>query len=78
MFYRTTAIPGSRPFTCRSRDNQLDNRPALVSRRAGELTIIGSSDGRRQFHRIERNSSLAGMDPNVAGATRITTIFMPT
>lgn len=47
-------------------DNLLDNRPALASRRSGELTIIGSSDGRRQFHRIERNSTVGGMDPDVA------------
>jgi len=47
-------------------DNILDNRPALVSRRAGELSIIGSSDGRRQFHRIQRNSTMGGMDPSVA------------
>ena len=30
-------------------DNLLDNRPALVSARAGELTLIGSSDHRRRF-----------------------------
>ena len=30
-------------------DNLLDNRPALVSLNAGELTVIGSSDGRRNF-----------------------------
>ena len=36
-------------------DDILDNRPALVSTGAGELMIIGSSDGRRQFHRIEAN-----------------------
>ena len=47
-------------------DNLLDNRPALVSRRAGELAVLGSSDGRRQFHRIERNSTQGGMDPSVA------------
>jgi hypothetical protein len=32
-------------------DNLLDNRPALVSTKAGELTVIGSADGRRQFYR---------------------------
>lgn len=30
-------------------DNLLDNRPALVSTTAGELLIVGSSDGRRHF-----------------------------
>jgi hypothetical protein len=30
-------------------DNILDNRPALVSLKPGELTVIGSADGRRQF-----------------------------
>jgi hypothetical protein len=30
-------------------DNLLDNRPALVSVKPGELMIVGSSDGRRQF-----------------------------
>ncbi len=30
-------------------DNLLDNRPALVSVKAGELLVLGSSDGRRQF-----------------------------
>ncbi|HTM48915.1 MAG TPA: hypothetical protein VL285_09555 [Bryobacteraceae bacterium] len=30
-------------------DNLLDNRPALVAAKAGELVVINSSDGRRQF-----------------------------
>src|SRR5205085_12662312 len=30
-------------------DNLLDNRPALVTGKPGELLVIGSSDGRRQF-----------------------------
>src|SRR5258708_10613626 len=47
-------------------DNILDNRPALASRRAGELTVVGSSDGRRQFHRIQNNITPTGMDPDVA------------
>ncbi|MGH9666607.1 MAG: hypothetical protein ACRD9L_19455, partial [Bryobacteraceae bacterium] len=34
-------------------DNVLDNRPALVSTN-GELLMVGSSDGRRDFQRIER------------------------
>ncbi len=35
-------------------DNLLDNRPALVSARAGELMVVGSADGRREFHRLGR------------------------
>jgi hypothetical protein len=46
-------------------DNLLDNRPALVSPRAGELMAIGSADGRRQFHRIEKYATTTGMNPNV-------------
>jgi hypothetical protein len=33
-------------------DNLLDNRPALVSVKTGELLVLGSSDGRRQFRPI--------------------------
>lgn len=32
-------------------DNLLDNRPALVTIRPGELTVIGSSDGRRHLEK---------------------------
>jgi hypothetical protein len=46
-------------------DNILDNRPALVSVRAGELMVLGSADGRRQFHRIEQFATPTGMNPNV-------------
>jgi hypothetical protein len=46
-------------------DNILDNRPALVSTRPGELLVLGSADGRRQFHRIEKYSTPTGMDPSV-------------
>ena len=35
-------------------DNLLDNRPALVSVRGGELLVLGSSDGRRQFPTVAR------------------------
>lgn len=31
-------------------DNVLDNRPALVSSKPGEVTIIGAADARRPFH----------------------------
>lgn len=33
-------------------DNTLDNRPALVSRRAGDLVVIQSSDSRREVQRL--------------------------
>ncbi len=46
-------------------DNLLDNRPALVSQRPGELMVFGSADGRRQFHRIQRFATPTGMDPSV-------------
>jgi hypothetical protein len=42
-------------------DNLLDNRPALVTPVAGEAVVIGSSDGRREFHRI-RNRAAALAD----------------
>jgi len=35
-------------------DNLLDNRPALVSVKPGELMVIGSSDSRQQFHLVEK------------------------
>jgi hypothetical protein len=44
-------------------DNVLDNRPALVSTKAGELTVIGSADGRRQFHTLPLAPNAAVDDP---------------
>ncbi len=46
-------------------DNILDNRPALVSTRPGELLVVGSADGRRQFHKIEKYATPTGFDPSV-------------
>ncbi len=37
------------PIFINHSDNLLDNRPALASTAAGELLIVGSSDGRQQF-----------------------------
>jgi hypothetical protein len=37
------------PIYLHHSDNLLDNRPALVSRAAGSVMIVRSSDGRRQF-----------------------------
>src|SRR5262249_44873491 len=39
----------SRALYLHHSDNLLDNRPALVSTKGGELIVIHSSDGRRQF-----------------------------
>jgi hypothetical protein len=39
----------SRAFYLHHSDNLLDNRPALVSTKAGEIAVIHSSDGRRQY-----------------------------
>ncbi|HYL37997.1 MAG TPA: hypothetical protein VEV17_18925 [Bryobacteraceae bacterium] len=46
-------------------DNILDNRPALVSTRAGQLMVLGSADGRRQFYRIQQYATPTGMTQNV-------------
>ena len=40
-------------------DNLLDNRPAVISPKAGELIVIGSADGRGDFQ-----TSLAGVVPS--------------
>src|SRR3984885_3624247 len=42
-------------------DNLLDNRPALVSMRGGQLLVLGSSDNRRQFYLGENISSPLGI-----------------
>ena len=36
-------------------DNSLDNRPALVTTRPGELMVLGSADERRQFYKFEKS-----------------------
>ncbi|HZT34092.1 MAG TPA: hypothetical protein VFA33_29640 [Bryobacteraceae bacterium] len=41
-------------------DNLLDNRPALAPGGDGSLTVIGSSDSRRQFYLSEREEQTAG------------------
>ena len=40
------------PIYLHHSDNLLDNRPALVSRAAGSVMILNSSDGRRQFRQM--------------------------
>ncbi|MDQ6705306.1 MAG: hypothetical protein M3Z85_04995 [Acidobacteriota bacterium] len=44
-------------------DNLLDNRPALVSTKPGQLMIIGSADGRRQFEIGERRGPTSNDQP---------------
>src|SRR5215469_15604866 len=46
-------------------DNLLDNRPALVSTRPGQLLVLGSADGRRQFYKIEKYSASAQVSPGI-------------
>jgi len=46
-------------------DNLLDNRPALVTPQAGELVVLGSSDDRRQFYKIEKYSTPTGINASV-------------
>lgn len=44
-------------------DNLLDNRPALASTAAGELLVVGSSDGRQNFHpRLRANDAAGGSE----------------
>jgi hypothetical protein len=57
-------------------DNLLDNRPALVSTRPGELMVIGSSDSRRQFHLIEKH--LPGQGQAAARRPRAAAAAAPT
>jgi hypothetical protein len=42
-------------------DNILDNRPALVSARPGELVVVNSSDGRREFPEASRHVAAASI-----------------
>jgi hypothetical protein len=51
----------SRPIYLNHSDNLLDNRPALVSTRAGQLLVLGSADGRRNFSLGEDLYSLLGL-----------------
>ena len=44
----------SEPVFLPHSDNLLDNRPALASLRPGELTIVGSSDHRRELPPVEQ------------------------
>ena len=45
-------------------DNGLDNRPALVTTRPGELMVLGAADERRQFYKIVKSAAPNG-NPSV-------------
>jgi hypothetical protein len=53
----------TRPIFLTHTDNLLDNRPALVSPRPGELLVLGSADNRRQFHLSERSGAATNESP---------------
>lgn len=57
------------PIYIHHSDNILDNRPALVSPNAGNLFLLGSSDGRRQFHAL---SYLPGQKTSPAEDSELT------
>ncbi len=46
-------------------DNLLDNRPTLVSTRPGELMVLGASDGRRDFYKVQQYATATGMNPSI-------------
>jgi hypothetical protein len=50
----------SNPIFIPHSDNLLDNRPALVSTATGELIMVGSSDGRQQYHPLMRTFDIPG------------------
>jgi hypothetical protein len=56
----------SPPIYLHHSDNLLDNRPAIVSAKAGTALIIGSSDGRRVFHQAAART----LPPNAKQAAR--------
>lgn len=51
------------PIYLNHSDNLLDNRPALVSTRPGQLLVVGSSDYRHHFHIAEELNSPLGLMP---------------
>jgi len=62
------------PIFINHSDNLLDNRPALASTAAGELLVIGSADGRQQFHpRIAQYAAVNDPYNNDLYASRIVT-----
>lgn len=53
----------TRPVFLTHTDNLLDNRPALVAPRPGDLLVLGSADNRRQFHLSERSGNATNDSP---------------
>jgi hypothetical protein len=53
----------TRPVFLTHSDNLLDNRPALVAPRPGQLVVLGSADNRRQFQLSERTGSATNTEP---------------
>ncbi|HYW43001.1 MAG TPA: hypothetical protein VE959_09095 [Bryobacteraceae bacterium] len=62
----------SQPVYLHHSDNLLDNRPAMVSAKAGSVMVIGSSDGRRQFRQVANMT----LGPN-AGRAQLIAQSMP-
>ena len=54
----------SKPIFLNHSDNLLDNRPALVTVANGQLLIVNSSDGIRDFQISQRNSDPLGLSNN--------------
>ncbi|HWZ34178.1 MAG TPA: hypothetical protein VNX18_22725 [Bryobacteraceae bacterium] len=52
------------PMYLHHSDNLLDNRPAVVSAKAGEALVIGSSDARREYHAISYMPGAQTSGPN--------------
>jgi hypothetical protein len=52
------------PMYLHHSDNLLDNRPAIVSAKAGEALVVGSSDARREYHAISYMPGAQTSGPN--------------
>ncbi len=68
-------VAWSRPIYLARSGNLLDNRPALVSTRPGELTVIGATDGRDDFQKAMAGSNnalfLQNAQPSASGKAGI-------
>jgi hypothetical protein len=53
----------TKPIFVTHSDNLLDNRPALVSAKPGQLLMLGSADSRREFHLSERGGPTSNNEP---------------
>jgi hypothetical protein len=54
----------TRPVFLTHTDNLLDNRPALVVPRTGDLLVLGSADNRRQFYLSEKSGDATNEAPS--------------